>query len=61
MTPSDLKSWRAALGLSQAGAAEALGVPVRTLQNWEIGRPIQYPLLLALACSAILRRLKPYP
>ena len=60
MTPATLQKWRARLGVSQASAAELLGVPVRTLQGWEIGRPIQYPLLLSLACSAILKRLKPY-
>ncbi|MCZ7636602.1 MAG: helix-turn-helix domain-containing protein [Verrucomicrobia bacterium] len=29
-----IKAWRAAMGLSQSQAAEVLGCPVRTLQNW---------------------------
>jgi DNA-binding transcriptional regulator YiaG len=33
-----LKSWRARNGLSQSEAAERLGVPLKTLQNWEIAR-----------------------
>ena len=33
-----LKRWRDAKGMSQAEAAKQLGVPVRTLQNWEIAR-----------------------
>ena len=33
-----LKDWRARHGITQAEAAEVLGVPVRTLQNWEIAR-----------------------
>jgi transcriptional regulator with XRE-family HTH domain len=35
---SILKKWRKARGLSQSQAAAALGVPVRTLQDWELGR-----------------------
>ena len=33
-----LKVWRAGRGITQAEAAEDLGVPIRTLQNWEIAR-----------------------
>jgi DNA-binding transcriptional regulator YiaG len=33
-----LKAWRARKGFSQSQAAEALGVPIDTLQNWEIAR-----------------------
>ncbi len=33
-----LKAWRARSSLSQSQAAETLGVPLRTLQNWEIAR-----------------------
>lgn len=32
-----IKAIRAATGLSQAKFATALGIPVRTLQKWEIG------------------------
>lgn len=53
MTPADLKSWRAALGLTQAGAAAALGVSKRTYEGWEAGRPPEQPSLLELACGAV--------
>lgn len=33
-----LKAYRRRLKLSQSQAAERLGVPVRTLQDWELGR-----------------------
>ena len=33
-----LKVWRSANGLSQSQAAGRLGVPLKTLQNWEIAR-----------------------
>jgi len=33
-----LKASRSANGLSQSQAAERLGVPLKTLQNWEIAR-----------------------
>ena len=43
-----IKAWRAAMGLSQSQAAEALGCPVRTLQNWEISRTRPASTLLRL-------------
>lgn len=33
-----LKAWRRNRGLSQQGAAKALGIPKRTIQNWEVAR-----------------------
>ncbi len=33
-----LKGWRSDNGFSQSQAAERLGVPLKTLQNWEIAR-----------------------
>lgn len=36
--PDQLRRWRRARGLSQSQAAPLLGVPVKTLQNWEGGR-----------------------
>lgn len=33
-----IKVWRKEKAISQSEAAEVLGVPVRTLQNWEIAR-----------------------
>ena len=45
MTPTALKSARAALGLTQGGLAEALGVSRRTVEQWECGgRNIPEPL-----------------
>lgn len=61
MTPDTLKSWRAALGLTQAGAAEALGIAVATYRDWEQGRYApQSPKLVGLACAAVVRRVKPW-
>lgn len=64
MTPAELKSARAALGLSAAGFARAVGVESgRTVRRWESGeRDIPGPVLALLAiwldpqCPA---RLKP--
>jgi transcriptional regulator with XRE-family HTH domain len=54
-TARGLKEWRAQKGLSQTEAAIALGVPVRTLQGWELGRPMPYPLLLQRATNIPIR------
>jgi DNA-binding transcriptional regulator YiaG len=35
---AELRRWRLRLGFSQREAAELLGVPKRTLQDWEQGR-----------------------
>ena len=35
---AELKTWRHNLRLSQSGACQRLGVPLRTLQEWEQGR-----------------------
>ena len=51
MTPAEqLKAARAAAGLTQRQAAERSGVPLRTLEQWEIGRrrPPGYVLRLTL-------------
>jgi transcriptional regulator with XRE-family HTH domain len=57
MTPSEhLAAWRSEHGLSQSQAAAALGVSVRTLQGWELGRRMPYPKLLELACKQVGRR-----
>jgi DNA-binding transcriptional regulator YiaG len=48
-TAKALKEWRAQTGYSQVEAAIRLGVPVRTLQGWELGRPMPYPALLLKA------------
>ena len=52
MTPDQLKSWRANLGLSQKAAAEAIGISVRSIIYYEKGQaPI--PKTVELACTAI--------
>jgi len=46
-----LKAWRTANKLSQSQAAERLGVPLKTLQNWEIARTKPQ----GFACTAIAK------
>jgi DNA-binding transcriptional regulator YiaG len=51
MTPADLlRAARLSRGLTQADAAHLAGVPLRTLQNWEIGHrePPDYVLAAAI-------------
>lgn len=38
LLPTLLRRWRRRRGLSQSQAAPVLGVPLKTLQNWEHGR-----------------------
>lgn len=50
VTPAELKSAREALGLTQRGLAERLGVPQATIWRWEAGKTaIQHPKILRLA------------
>lgn len=50
MTPDEFRNARKALGLSQPGAATALGVHHATVARWEQGRTrIPYAIELALA------------
>jgi DNA-binding transcriptional regulator YiaG len=44
-----LTRWRRAMEINQEMAALLLGVPVKTLQGWEQGRPMPHPRLLTLA------------
>ena len=44
----DARAIREAQGLTQAAFAAALGVPVRTLQNWEQGRRRPDPAAVTL-------------
>lgn len=59
MTSDDLLSWRESLGLTQRGAAEALGVSLPTYQQmergtaWATGKPVAIDKRTALACAAI--------
>lgn len=66
MTADDFKGWRAAMGLSQRAAAEALGVSRPTIENYERGvrltdgQPVTIPRTVALACAALYHRLEPW-
>ena len=54
MNGNDLATRRRALGLSQARMAQALGLKVDTLQNWEIGRRnLPFPTMLDLALQQL--------
>lgn len=57
MEPHDFKKWRKALGYSQKGAADALGLKRRMIQYYEKGErdgePVHIPLSVALACYAL--------
>jgi transcriptional regulator with XRE-family HTH domain len=59
-TAKVLKRWRAQTGYSQVEAAIRLGVSVRTLQGWELGRPMPYPALLHRAVSVPARSMNEY-
>jgi DNA-binding transcriptional regulator YiaG len=39
-------AWRNSLDLTREQAAELMGVPVRTVEGWELGRPPQHPDLI---------------
>ncbi len=59
MTPSDLRAWQAATGLTAPKAAAALGVSYATSRDWlsgtsrTTGKPIALPPMLGLACAAL--------
>jgi transcriptional regulator with XRE-family HTH domain len=36
--PDRLRAWRAAQGITREQAADVLGVPLRTLESWELAR-----------------------
>ena len=59
-TANALKAWRAQEGFSQTEAAIRLGVSVRTLQGWEIGRPMPYPTLLRSGVNIEARAAHPH-
>jgi len=59
-TAEALKEWRAQMAYSQAEAAIRLGVPLRTLQGWELGRPMPYPALLQRAVPMVGRPMNRY-
>ena len=47
-----VKAWRSARGISAAAAASLLGLPARTLEGIEQGRPFRYEKMLRLALMA---------
>lgn len=57
MTPNYFKAWRKALGLSQKGAADALGLKNRIVQYYEKGErdgeKVKIPKHVRLACYAL--------
>jgi len=65
MTPADLATWRADMGLSHRAAAAALGVALPTYQAmergaaWGTGTPMEIDLRTALACAALRAGLTP--
>ena len=59
MDSNDVKRIRAKLKLSQSQFADLLGVPVRTLQEWEQGRAEPSSSGAALLRLAESGRLKP--
>ena len=54
MFPDNLKRPRAAAGFTQASFAERVGVPLRSVQNWEQGH--RKPGLETMAALAIVLR-----
>lgn len=44
-----VRAWRSERGISAAAAAELLGLPRRTLEGIEQGRPFRYEKMLRLA------------
>jgi transcriptional regulator with XRE-family HTH domain len=66
MTPDDFHLWRKSLGLTQAKAAEALGLGKRAIEHYDTGKrpdgqPVTIPRHIALACAAIAAGLQPWP
>jgi transcriptional regulator with XRE-family HTH domain len=57
MTAEDFRAWRRGIGLTQAGAAEALGLKRRMIQYYEQGardgRSVDIPRSVRLACWAL--------
>lgn len=48
-----LKAWRARLGITQAEAAQQLGISVDSIQNWEIRRYVPNGTVRALLLEKI--------
>lgn len=66
MTSDQFREWLSIMGISQAKAAEALGLSETAVNNYATGRrrgsdsSVPIPLAVALACSALYHRLGPW-
>jgi transcriptional regulator with XRE-family HTH domain len=60
MTPEDFARWRSLMGLNRTQAAQALGISRNMPAKYEAGTAT-IPLHVALACSALVRGLAPWP
>lgn len=66
MTPSDLRAWQQAMGISGREAARRLGVSQATYQDWTTGKsrttgkPVTPSRTVALACAALAAGLEPW-
>lgn len=64
MTADELRTWRQRLGLSKAGAAEALGISYSMYRYYEAGqrdgKAVEIPRTVALACAAVAFDLPPW-
>lgn len=64
MTNEGFKAWRTAMGLSQAAAAEVLGMSKAAIENYDrgvrrdTGEPVVIPHSVALACAAVYHRIE---
>jgi DNA-binding XRE family transcriptional regulator len=57
MTGEELRNWRKAMAYgSQAAAAEALGVSIRTYQRFELHGKADLPPMVGLATEALAMR-----
>jgi transcriptional regulator with XRE-family HTH domain len=57
MTADDLRALRKRLGMTQAQLAEALGLTVGTISNYEGARgPYEIPRVVELACEALAQK-----
>jgi len=67
MTPSELRTWQAHMGLTYDTAAQALGVSRATYAEWlrgksrTTGKPITISRLVALACAALAAGVGEWP
>ena len=60
MTPADLRTWQASMGLTQVQASAALGITHAAYSALVCGRA-GIDLRTALACAALASGLKPWP